>query len=507
MRPTALERQQRAPRGCDGARARAAAPWPLNNPAPHVARAAIAAARRAALFARGAAAAARDAAPQQQPLFQAPQAAAPQQLQAAAAAAPQQQQQQQQQPAAARQRVRVQALALKPLEPAFPEPPAAAGGCCACGALGWNTNFAARFDLGPEVGRGSFGVVHLATHRSSGERYAVKVLRKCPPGTAEAVAGAAAAAGGGSDSGSAVAGAAPGERGAASEGSLTGLSVTSDDGCRVDATPHAAALESIEREVSAWLSVQGSRYVARLLALYEDDSCAYLVQEYLEGGTLKRRLDAAGGKLGEAEAAAVMRGVLDVLCEAHRRDICYGDVKPANFLVIGGEGGDGSAVEVRAVDFGCSRPVPVTKPCGSPLFMAPEMITHGHRRFGTAVDVWAAGVMLYQLLTGVLPFWTNMTPKEVAALPPYSILAAVRTHDVSYPRALWSGISPEAKELVASMLDRNPAARITADEALAHAWLPRALGRAPRPTGLEAAREEARGSEVEFSDRIAALHL
>jgi serine/threonine protein kinase len=45
------------------------------------------------------------------------------------------------------------------------------------------------------------------------------------------------------------------------------------------------------------------------------------------GRTLKALLEERGGRLAEAEAAAVMRGVLDVLCEAHRRDIAYGDVK------------------------------------------------------------------------------------------------------------------------------------------------------------------------------------
>jgi serine/threonine protein kinase len=76
------------------------------------------------------------------------------------------------------------------------------------------------------------------------------------------------------------------------------------------------------------LSSQGSRYVARLEGLYEDAEHAYLVQELCgQGLTLKALLGARGGCLPEAEAAAVMRGVLDVLCECHRRDLVYGDVK------------------------------------------------------------------------------------------------------------------------------------------------------------------------------------
>jgi serine/threonine protein kinase len=97
-----------------------------------------------------------------------------------------------------------------------------------------------------------------------------------------------------------------------------------------------------------------------------------------------------------------MRGVLDVLAECHRRNICYGDVKPANFLLSTAEGDPTSpraagvpTLTVRAVDFGCSRAVakgaPLTQQCGTPLYMAPEMAM---QRFGLGVDVWAAGVMV-----------------------------------------------------------------------------------------------------------------
>jgi calcium-dependent protein kinase len=142
--------------------------------------------------------------------------------------------------------------------------------------------------------------------------------------------------------------------------------------------------------------------VARLEGLYEDSHNAYLVQELVPGGTVKARLAGRGGSLPEREAAGVMRGVLDVLVECHALGTAYADVKPANFLVAGGGDGpeDGGpegdeyegALSVRAVDFGCSRAAPLTRACGSPLYMAPEFMTHP--RCGVAVDTWAAGVMV-----------------------------------------------------------------------------------------------------------------
>jgi serine/threonine protein kinase len=100
-----------------------------------------------------------------------------------------------------------------------------------------------------------------------------------------------------------------------------------------------------------------------------------------------------------------------------------------------------------------------------------------------------------------------MTHQQVAALPPYAIIAAVRTNDISFPRDVWAGISKEARALVAAMLERDPAARISAAEALAHPWFARALGFTPRPTGEAAAEAAAITNIVEFSARVAAMHL
>jgi serine/threonine protein kinase len=101
----------------------------------------------------------------------------------------------------------------------------------------------------------------------------------------------------------------------------------------------------------------------------------------------------------------------------------------------------------------------------------------------------------------------NLTPREVSKLPPYAILGAVRTHEVSFPRPVWAAVSPEARQLVAAMLERDPAARISAPDALAHPWLARALGAVPEATGLARERERAVANAVEFSARVAALHL
>lgn len=96
-------------------------------------------------------------------------------------------------------------------------------------------------------------------------------------------------------------------------------------------------------------------------------------------------------------------------------------------------------------------------------------------------------LQLYQMLTGRLPFWPKKTLSEVAKLPPYEVLAGARTHEVQYPRSLWADISPQARQLVERMLDRNPATRISAADALQHPWLCATLGFTPTPSSDTAA--------------------
>ncbi|WIA29513.1 hypothetical protein OEZ86_012014 [Tetradesmus obliquus] len=323
--------------------------------------------------------------------------------------------------------------------PALLAAAAACESCCsAAPQLGWNAGFTSKFAVGQVLGRGSFGTVHEAVHKRTGLSYAVKVLKKA--------------------------------------GSHGGMQ-----------------LEAISREVSTWVQAQGSKFVAKLEGLYEDEEHAYIVQELCAGGDLKSLLD-ANGCVSEVEAATIMRGVLDMLVELHSKSICYADLKPANIMFSEGSECPTSPraqqaphLQVRAVDFGCSRVAakgrPLTQCCGSPLYMAPEMAL---QRFGVGVDMWAAGVMMYQMLTGRLPFWRSKSLSDVSKLQPYEIVAAIRTHEVQFPRELWAPISAEAQDLVARMLDRNPATRITAQQALAHPWLAGVLGYTPTPSGAGA---------------------
>ncbi|MCV2355936.1 serine/threonine protein kinase [Paucibacter sp. B2R-40] len=139
-----------------------------------------------------------------------------------------------------------------------------------------------------------------------------------------------------------------------------------------------------------------------IVAIYEfgeDEASAYIAMEFVEGKSLDQVLHATP-LLPEAQALRVMEQLLDALDCAHRHGVWHRDVKPAN-LILTAQG------QVKLTDFGIARIenmglTQVSSMIGTPGYMAPEQyIGEGidHR-----ADLFAAGVLLYRLLTGVLPF-------------------------------------------------------------------------------------------------------
>jgi tRNA A-37 threonylcarbamoyl transferase component Bud32/tetratricopeptide (TPR) repeat protein len=135
-------------------------------------------------------------------------------------------------------------------------------------------------------------------------------------------------------------------------------------------------------------------HIVTLHAVGEHEGRPYLALEYLDGESLRARL--AAGPLPIGEALRCCRAVAEAIAEAHRRGLVHADLKPEN-IVIPLDG------RVRVVDFGVAKLVgsEVHSASGTPAYMAPE------RWQGTpptgAIDVWALGVTLHELITGRLP--------------------------------------------------------------------------------------------------------
>ncbi|MGW7413298.1 Stk1 family PASTA domain-containing Ser/Thr kinase [Streptomyces sp. NPDC054863] len=176
-----------------------------------------------------------------------------------------------------------------------------------------------------------------------------------------------------------------------------------------------------------------------------DGSYVYLAMEYIAGCTLRDVLRERGA-LQPRAALDILEPVLAALGAAHRAGFVHRDMKPENVLI----GDDG---RVKVADFGLVRAVDtVTSTTGSVLgtvsYLAPEQIEHGTT--DTRADVYACGVVLYEMLTGGKPH-SGGTAAQVL----YKHL----NEDVPPPSAAVPGLAPALDELVASATARNPAAR------------------------------------------------
>ncbi|WP_405936377.1 Stk1 family PASTA domain-containing Ser/Thr kinase [Streptomyces sp. NBC_00726] len=171
----------------------------------------------------------------------------------------------------------------------------------------------------------------------------------------------------------------------------------------------------------------------------------YLAMEYVAGCTLRDVLSERGA-LRPRAALDILESILAALGAAHRAGFVHRDMKPENVLI----GDDG---RVKVADFGLVRAVDtVTNTTGTILgtvsYLAPEQIEHGTA--DTRADVYACGVVLYEMLTGDKPR-DGESPAQVI----YQHLH----EDVPPPSAVVPGLAPELDALVASATARDPEAR------------------------------------------------
>ncbi len=194
-----------------------------------------------------------------------------------------------------------------------------------------------------------------------------------------------------------------------------------------------------------------ARSVARLsspnvVAVFDqgcDGDLLYLVMEYVPGRTL-RELLRERGRLGPREALDIINGVLTGLAAAHQAGIIHRDVKPENVLL-----GEGNTVKVA--DFGLARAasgVSHTRTgmlIGTAAYLAPEQVSRSTSDART--DVYAAGVMLFEMLTGTQPH-TGDSPLAVAHKHVSDVVPA--------PSSVIPGLPPSLDALVALATSRDP---------------------------------------------------
>ncbi|GBF97248.1 calcium-dependent kinase [Raphidocelis subcapitata] len=183
--------------------------------------------------------------------------------------------------------------------------------------------------------------------------------------------------------------------------------------------------------------------------------------ELCSGGSVADRI-LADGACSERDAARMVRALLEALAYAHDLGVVHRDVKIDNCLLVF----NSPESPIKLVDWGYAAFLEpggkLHKLCGTCYYLAPEVLAGC---YDEKADVWSAGVTLYALLAGRLPFQGGSQAE---------VMQAIRSEETGLPDMTgepWAGVGEAAKAAVAAMLTRDPARRPSAREMLAHPWL------------------------------------
>ncbi len=189
------------------------------------------------------------------------------------------------------------------------------------------------------------------------------------------------------------------------------------------------------------------------------DGLLYYVMPYIEGESLRDRL-AREGALPVPEAVRIFREIADALSAAHARGVVHRDIKPANVLISGGH--------ALVADFGVARAVSEAgergkltttgAAIGTPQYMSPEQASADPATDHRA-DIFAAGIIAYEMLTGTSPFEAPTTP---------AVFAALMTRTPAHPTRVRSAVPEPLGDLVLWCMEKEPSARPQSAAELLH---------------------------------------
>ncbi|EMD33821.1 hypothetical protein CERSUDRAFT_117894 [Gelatoporia subvermispora B] len=270
------------------------------------------------------------------------------------------------------------------------------------------------YELCHDLGRGHFGRVRYAVHQNTGERFAIKTIQHNT----------------------------------------------------IYAPEGAANWEIFRREVDIWRKLYHPRICEFVEAVFETDA-VHIVMEYVPGGNLERYL-ARAGQLGERETQRLTYQICDALTYVHSMNVAHRDLKPENILLTASE-----PPEIKIADFGLAKAITsasnLNTMCGTPGYTAPEveMQRHLERSYNCIIDSWSLGVVVFNMLTGHMPFRQRNEPSAYASNPP----AATSQFEIDWELLAEHGVSDDGMHFLSKMLEPNPEYRMSTANALRHPWL------------------------------------
>ncbi|XP_052246716.1 serine/threonine-protein kinase unc-51-like isoform X4 [Dreissena polymorpha] len=224
-------------------------------------------------------------------------------------------------------------------------------------------------------------------------------------------------------------------------------------------------LLSKEIKILKELSSLHHENVVQLMECKETTNHVYLVMEYCNGGDLADYLQAKG-TLSEDTISYFLKQISFAMRALKDKGIVHRDMKPQNILLCfppGNKNPVASQISLKIADFGFARflqdGVMAATLCGSPMYMAPEVIMS--LQYDAKADLWSIGTIVFQCLTGKAPFQAQ-TPQQLKQF--YEKTLELRPN-------IPSGTSPELKDLLLKLLKRNAKERIEFDDFFVHPFL------------------------------------
>ncbi len=236
--------------------------------------------------------------------------------------------------------------------------------------------------------------------------------------------------------------------------------------------------ERFRREIQVAAQLQHP-HIVPLLSAGEHGDLLWYTMPFIEGESLRAAIERKKS-FSPREVVRVLHDVVDALAFAHARGVIHRDIKPANILTQGSH--------ALVTDFGVAKAISAALPIGAvttagiaigtPAYMAPEQLA-GDPAADHRIDIYAVGLLAYELLTGVSPF-TGASPRET--------LAAQLTRDPAALHEVAPGVPRNVSTLVMRCLAKDPDARPqTADEILHELdSLTMPFGVTPQTGGVEA---------------------
>lgn len=204
-------------------------------------------------------------------------------------------------------------------------------------------------------------------------------------------------------------------------------------------------------------TLSGHPNITQIYEVFENKKYFFFVMEYASGGDLLQKMK-QDGKLPEKEARGIFVQLLRGLKYIHGHKILHRDIKLDNILLTKIDG----QIKAKICDFGVSRFISsdeiITEQCGTPAYIAPEIISkNGYS--GYSADIWSLGVLLYAMVMGAMPF-------KAQNIDSLHLKIKERDCEMEDPE-----VSPEAIDLINSMLQVDPKKRISLSDIIEHEWL------------------------------------